>query len=96
MLGDGGIFGGGADQEAAVGTLLDRAREAGHVDQCRRPLEGLAHQVDEVRAAAEVLGSGLRAEADRLGRIGGARIGEGRHAGASAPWASAIAATMPL
>jgi hypothetical protein len=50
-----------ADQQAAVGLLFDVARQPRHIDQRRRMLDGLAHQVDQVRAAAQVLGAGLAA-----------------------------------
>jgi hypothetical protein len=89
-----------ADQQAAVGALLDVARQAGHIDQGQRLLDGLAHQVDQVGAAAQVLGAGPAAQLHASACVGGAGVGEGGHARASRAWSgrkvSAMAATMPL
>ena len=49
-------------------AVLDVAGEGGHVHQNGGPLDGLAHQVDEIGAAAEVFGAVARAEGQ--GRLG--------------------------
>ena len=80
---------GGADAQAAAGERLDRVvGEARDVDQPLGRLDAELHQVDEVRAAAEV-GRAAGARARGGVRVGRALVGEGLH-GAT----SAIAATM--
>ena len=67
ICGERGVLHRRPDQHAAVVPRLDRSRKAGHVDQRLRSLDRLAHQVDEVGAATEILCVRPRAgEADRV------------------------------
>jgi hypothetical protein len=72
MLGHRGVARGRPDDQTAVIGLLDLGRQAGHVNQRRGDLDGLAHQVNEVRAAAQVPRIPTLRAADRVGSIGGA------------------------
>jgi hypothetical protein len=55
---DGRVLRGSSDQQAAIAASFDIRREPGYVDQRIRSLDRLTHQVDEVGAAAEILGTG--------------------------------------
>jgi hypothetical protein len=70
VLGHRGVARGRPDHQTAVVGLLDLGRQAGHVNERRGDLDGLAHQVDEVRAAAEILRILTLGAADRVGGIG--------------------------
>ncbi len=83
VLRDRGVASRRADRQAAVRAFLDRVRQAGDIDQRRGPFDRLAHQVDEVGAAAEVPGAGGGAPADRVRGVGGTGIGERDHSAAS-------------
>lgn len=72
MLGHRGVARGRPDHQTAVVGLLDLGRQASHIDERRRDLDGLVHQVDEVRAATEVSRALTLSASDRVGRIGGA------------------------
>ena len=74
MLGDCGVARSGADPQPAAGLLDDVARQSRHVDQRHGPLDRLAHQVDQVGAAAEILGvrharRGARHQRHRSARV---------------------------
>jgi hypothetical protein len=84
-----GVAHGGADPQATAGQLLDRVvREPGDVDEAVRRLDAELHQVDQVRAPAEV---GRAAGGGGHGGrgVGGALVRERLH-DATSP----IAATM--
>ena len=73
-----------ADHHATIGADRDLARQAGHVDQRRRPLDRLAHQIDQVGPAAEIFRVWRSTrKRDRAGNVIGARIAERRHATSS-------------
>ena len=67
-------------------------------------LDGLAHEVDEIGAAAKILGAGARAGRQRRAHVGGALVLKWSHQAASrlgtgaakSPKVSWIASTMPL
>jgi hypothetical protein len=54
MFGERRIFRSRADAHAAVGLFGDITIQRGHVDERTRLLDVLAHQVDEIGAAAEI------------------------------------------
>ena len=101
---DGGVLHAGADAQAAALGLLDIAREPGHVHQHIGMLDGLAHEVDEIGAAAEILGAGARPGRERRAHVRGALVLKWSHQAASrlgagaakSPKVSWIASTMPL
>ena len=71
---DGGVLHAGADPQAPAFGLLDIAGEAGHVHQHIGMLDGLAHQIDKIGAAAEILGAGARSGRKRRAHVGGALV----------------------
>lgn len=95
MLGHCGVTGGRPDHQTAVVGLLDFRRQAGHVDEHRGDLDGLAHQVDEVRAATKVFRALTLTAVDRVGGVGGACVCDLDHAPCPA-YTSKIASTIPL
>ncbi|GAA3114080.1 hypothetical protein GCM10020001_036580 [Nonomuraea salmonea] len=86
-----------ADTQAAVGELLDGVeRQARDVHDGVGPLDALAHEVDEVGAAADETGSRLGRGGQHGGLdVGGLDVRERPHRPAS-PTTSMIASTMPL
>ncbi len=83
VLGDRRIACRRADHEPAVLALLDRRVQVRDVDERGRPLDRFAHQVDEIRAAAQVFAAGAADEMDRVGPVGRADIVERVHRAAS-------------
>jgi len=85
--------------QRAAGLLLDAGqRQPADVDHGVRRLDALAHQVDEVRAAAEALRTGVDLPHGG-GDVGRGDVGEVLHrlASSSAPCAtSSMASTIPL
>ena len=61
-----------ADQQAATLAHGDVRRQAGDIPQRRRTLYRLAHQVDQIGAAAEKFGLRGGAKAQRFGDVAGA------------------------
>ena len=88
MGGEVGVADPGADAQPVLGLLDGVEREPRDVDEPLRLGDAELHQVDEVRAAAEV-GRAVGARRDRGRRVARALVGEGLHA-----TVSAIAATM--
>ncbi|HEY2741614.1 MAG TPA: hypothetical protein VGI69_05480 [Gaiellaceae bacterium] len=69
-----------ADAQSAVLGLLDPVvAQLLHVDEQGRRLDAEAHEVDEVRAAAEEHRLRLDRQRDRRGRIVGALVAERSH-----------------
>ena len=70
-----------ADPQPAVGEFLDPVqRQPGDVDDRLRPLDALAHQVDEVGAAGEELRSRLGSDRPQGGvHVRSADVGEALH-----------------
>src|SRR5580698_4461035 len=58
-----------ADAQASVARLVDIAGEAGDVDKHIGMLDGLAHQVDKIGAAAEISRAVARAGRERCVHI---------------------------
>jgi hypothetical protein len=84
-----------ANQQAAIFPLVDCGGEARNIDQRVRPLNCLAHQIDQVGATSQVPGPVRAAQADSIGNIVGASICKEVHSAASA-WNVVIASTIPL
>ena len=74
---DRGVLHAGADQQAAALCLLDIARQPCHVHEHIGTLDRLAHQVDEIGAAAEILRARARSGRERSAHVGGALVLKG-------------------
>ena len=97
VVGEVGIRHQRADAQAAVRGLLDGLeRQPRNVDQPRRPLDVLLHQIDQVGAAGDEFRRGVGGDqADRVGDVVGAGIVEIDHDRPIARcMACSIAATM--
>jgi hypothetical protein len=79
---------------AAVFSFRDVARKACDVNQGGRTLQSLPHQIDEIRAAAQVLRVVYAALPYSVCDVGRARISETVHL--LVPANSVIASTIPL
>lgn len=84
VLGEGGVADAGADQQSAIFALLDCGRQPRHVNECGWPLQVLAHQINQIGAASQILGADGRSQTKRFGGVAGVVIGERVHSAASA------------
>src|SRR6202789_3807503 len=85
-----------ADQNTTAIRLFNRGRQSAHIDERIRPRDRLAHEIDQIRAAAQISRRTARSEPQRIGGIDGAHIAEGSHAAVSAAMVSLIASIIPL
>ncbi len=93
VIGEVGIGHERADAQAAVARLFDRLeRQARDVDEPRRTLDLLLHEIDQVGAAGDEFRLRIGGDpAHGVGDVGGARVGKIDHDRPIACW---IAATM--
>ena len=87
----------GADADAAIRPLLDlREGQASHVDEVRRLLDLLTHQVHEICPTAEELGGAVAGdEVNSRLYVVGAGVREGFHRVTWLANVSRMASTMP-
>src|SRR5690242_21231230 len=88
-----------ADAHTSIWKLLDASeREPGHIDQLRRSLHIILHQIDQIRSAAEKLRVRIaRLGTDSLFNAGCSKVLKGSHAGLFIlPRACVMAARIPL
>src|ERR1043166_3505210 len=83
-----------ADPHTARVLFDCREREAMDIDQHSRRFRAHAHEVDQIRATAEIFRPGLGNRDQRVGNAGGPRVLEGPHT-PSRRATSRTAATMP-